>query len=45
VVLCLRRLITPSAVKPTIIPAMIDSQGKPGIPGSATGVMVLDDVD
>jgi len=42
----LRRRITARAVSPTTIPAMMDSHGKPGIPGSATGVMTLvEDVD
>jgi hypothetical protein len=38
--LCLRRLIIARAVSPTTIPAMMDSHGKPGIPGSATGVVI-----
>ena len=31
-----------SAVNPTIIPAMIDSIGKPGIAGMTSGVVVLE---
>jgi hypothetical protein len=37
--LCLRRRIIARAVIPTTIPAMMDSHGKPGIPGNATGVV------
>jgi hypothetical protein len=39
----MRRLAIASAVRPTIRPAMIDSQGNPGIVETANGV-VLDDV-
>ena len=39
----LRRRITARAVSPTTIPAMMDSHGKPGIPGSATGVTMEDE--
>ena len=37
--LCLRRRIIARAASPTTIPAMMDSHGKPGIPGKATGVV------
>jgi hypothetical protein len=37
------RAIT-SAPSPTTSPKRIDSQGKPGIEGSSTGVVTLDDV-
>ena len=34
-----------TAVRPTTIPAMMDSHGNPGIPGSASGVVAAVDVD
>jgi hypothetical protein len=41
----LRRLRTKSTESPRIIPAAIDSHGKPGTAGTTSGVVALDDED
>jgi hypothetical protein len=42
---CLWRLIVARAARPMIIPAMIDTHGKPGIAGNTIGVETVAELD